>query len=128
MCRGDVAADGPTLRRVARIRGRQGYDEHGAADLGNHQPVGRGFGRIEQRVAAPHVVDVVDAERVMLEQVWSLPGDLERVVLIEQVCVEQVILPRDCNTNEYESLGSAGSDPARLGRTIGEWAGAVRAP
>ena len=73
-------------------------------------------------------MDVVDAERAVLEQVWSLPGDLERVVLIEQVCVEQVILPRDCNTDEYESLASAGLDPARLARTTGERAGAVRAP
>ena len=80
---GDVATDRPTLRRVARIRGRQGYDENSAADLRDHQPVGRRFGRIEQRVTAPHIVDVVDSERFMLEQVWCLPGDLERVVLIE---------------------------------------------
>ena len=60
-----------------------GDDENSAADLRNHQPVGRWFGRIEQRVIAPHVVDVVDSERFMREQVRCLPGDLERVVLIE---------------------------------------------
>jgi hypothetical protein len=49
------------------------------------------LGRVEQRVAGPYVIDVVDAEvRVVrvLEQVRGLGVDLERVFLIQQVWIE----------------------------------------
>jgi len=52
--------------------------------------VRRRFGRVEERVGAPHVVDVVDAEAGMLEQVGSLLVDLEGIVLIQQVEIEQI--------------------------------------
>jgi non-homologous end joining protein Ku len=52
--------------------------------------VRRRLGRVEQRVAGPHVCDVIGAEVGVLEQVRGLAVDLERVVVIEQIEVEQL--------------------------------------
>jgi hypothetical protein len=52
--------------------------------------VRRRLGRVEERVGAPHVIDIVDAEASMLEQVGTLLVDLEGIVLIHEVEVEQV--------------------------------------
>ena len=71
--------------RVTTARGSQGDHEHPAAGLGAHEPVRWRLGRVEQRVAGPYVIDVVDAEVRMLEQVRGLGVDLERVFLIQQV-------------------------------------------
>ena len=52
--------------------------------------MGRRLGRIEERVRAPHVVDVLNPEVRVLEQVCGLGVDLERIVVIEQVDVERL--------------------------------------
>ncbi len=48
-------------------------------------------GREEERVGFPHFVDVLDAERCMLEEAGSLVVDFEWVRVIEPVQVEQLI-------------------------------------
>jgi hypothetical protein len=40
-------------------------------------------GRIEQRIADPHFMDVIDGEMWVLEQVGELVIDLKGVVIIE---------------------------------------------
>lgn len=74
--------------RVTAARGSQRDHEHPAADLGAHEPVGWRLGRVEQRVAGPHVINVIDSEVRMLEQVRGLGVDLKRVFLIQQVWIE----------------------------------------
>jgi hypothetical protein len=54
--------------------------------------VRRRLRRVEQRVAGPHVIDIVDPQVRMLEQVRRLAIDLERVLLIEQARVEPLIV------------------------------------
>src|SRR5579875_2349736 len=49
----------------------------------------RGLGRVEERVRAPHLVDVVHTEPGVLEQVRRLVVDLEGVLVVEDVDVEQ---------------------------------------
>jgi hypothetical protein len=49
------------------------------------------LGRVKQRVAGPHVINVIDSKVRMLEQVRGLGVDLKRVLLIEQVQVEPLI-------------------------------------
>ena len=71
--------------RVTAARGSQGDDENTAPDLGAHEPVRWRLGRVEQRLASPDVIDVIDSEVRMLEQVRGLGVDLERVFLIQQV-------------------------------------------
>jgi hypothetical protein len=73
--------------RVTAARGRQRDHEHPAADLGAHEPVRWRLGRVEQRVADPHITDVIDSEVRMLEQVRSLGVDFKRVFLIQQVWI-----------------------------------------
>jgi hypothetical protein len=46
------------------------------------------LGRVEQRVADPHITDVIDSEVRMPEQVRSLGVDLKRVFLVQQVWIE----------------------------------------
>ena len=74
--------------RVTAARGSQWDHEHPAADLGAHEPVRWRLGRVEQRVAGPHVINVIDSEVRMLEQVRGLGVDLKRVFLIQQVWIE----------------------------------------
>jgi hypothetical protein len=55
-------------------------------------------------------VDVVDAERCMLEEVSSLVVDLERVRVVELVEVEELVrYSSECNTNGYDPE-AAGAD------------------
>jgi hypothetical protein len=68
--------------------GANGTTRTWPCDLGDHQPVRRRLGRIEERLGAPHDVNVVDPEVRMLEGVRGLAVDLERVVVIEEVDVE----------------------------------------
>jgi hypothetical protein len=44
--------------------------------------------RIEQRVAGPHVVDVIDTEMRVLEQVSGLSVDLKRILVAEEIRIE----------------------------------------
>src|SRR5208337_4846528 len=46
------------------------------------------LGRVKQRVAGPHVINVIDSKVRMLEQVRGLGVDLKRVFLIQQVQIE----------------------------------------
>ena len=79
-----VAADRAATARIIAARRGQRHQQYPAADLRAHQPVRRRLRRVEQRIAGPHVIDVVDSQVRMLEQVRSLGIDLERVLLIEQ--------------------------------------------
>ena len=63
-------------------RGQRDH-QHPATDLGAHQPVGRRLGRMEQGVAGPDIVDVIDPQMRMPEQVHRLTINLERVILVE---------------------------------------------
>ena len=74
--------------RVTAARGSQGDHKHPAAGLGAHEPVRWRLSRVEQRVAGPHIIDVIDSEVRMLEQVRGLGVDLKRVFLIQQVWIE----------------------------------------
>jgi hypothetical protein len=49
------------------------------------------LGRVKQRVAGPHVINVIDSKVRMLEQVRGLGADLKRVFLIQQVQIEPLI-------------------------------------
>jgi hypothetical protein len=55
---------------------------------GDHQPVRWWLGWVEERVGAPDVVDVVDAEFGVFEQMRGLPVDLEGIVVIELIEIE----------------------------------------
>jgi len=46
------------------------------------------LGWVEQRIAGPHVVDIVDSQVRLLEQVRGLRVDLKRIFLIQQVRIE----------------------------------------
>jgi hypothetical protein len=72
--------------------------------------VRRWDGWIEQRVRTPYLVNVIDAEVGMFEQMRGLVVDLERILVIEQIDVEQLGRTKlKCNTNEYV----AGDEPLR---------------
>lgn len=110
MWRGLVAADGSATARIAVAGGSERDHQHPASGLAAHQPVRRGLGRVEQRTAAPHVINVVDPKVWMLEQVRGLRVDLERVLVVEQIRIES--LARHClsvlQTNaEFTSSSSA---------------------
>jgi hypothetical protein len=76
---------------VPAARGSQWDHKHPASGLGAHEPVRWRLGRVEQRVAGPHVINVIDSEVRMLEQVRGLGVDLKRVFLIQQVQIEPLI-------------------------------------
>ncbi len=48
------------------------------------------FGRIEQRVGVPELVNVLDAVDVVFEQVSGLSVDFERIGLVQPVEIEQL--------------------------------------
>jgi hypothetical protein len=50
--------------------------------------VGGRLGRIEQRIRAPNLIDILEAEMRVLEEVCGLVIDLERVVFTYQIEVE----------------------------------------
>jgi hypothetical protein len=78
-----VAADWSALGGVAAVRWSERYDEYPARHLRDHQPIRGRESRIEERVGVPHFVDVLDAERSMLEEVGSLVVYFEWVRVIE---------------------------------------------
>jgi hypothetical protein len=57
--------------------------------------------RVEQRIAGPHVIDVIHAKVGMLEQVRSLRVDLEDVIIVEEVQVESLSLISYCIPTNY---------------------------
>jgi hypothetical protein len=69
----------------------EGHHEDCAVDFGDHQPMGGWFGRVEDRIGRPDVVDVVDAQAWVLEQVGGLSVDLERILVVEQIQIEQPV-------------------------------------
>jgi hypothetical protein len=89
-----VAADRATACRITRIGRSERHDEHLSCDLGDHQPVRRRDRRIEQRIRRLYVVDVIHTQRRVLEQVRGLVVDLERITVIEEIGVQQLILQR----------------------------------
>lgn len=54
-------------------------------DLGHHEPVGRGLGRVEERVAHPHLDDVLDTQARVFEQMGGLSIDLEGAPIVEKI-------------------------------------------
>ena len=50
----------------------------------------RRLGRVEERVRAPHLLDVVHPKPGVLEQVRRLVVDLEGVLVVEDVDVQQL--------------------------------------
>jgi hypothetical protein len=86
---GDVAANGSATGGVAGLWRGDGYDEDLAGDLGDHQPVGRWYSGVEERVRSPDVIDVVDAQCGVLEEVGGLVVDLEGCLVIEGIEIEQ---------------------------------------
>lgn len=84
-----VAADGSASAGIAAPRRSDGYDQHDAPGLRDHEPVGWRLGRIEQRVVGPDVEDVVHPQVRMLEQVRGLGVDLEGL-LAEKVRIKPV--------------------------------------
>lgn len=64
---------------------RERHGQDAARYLSDHQPVGGWLGRVEQRLAGPHVAEVIQAQTLVLEQVTGLLVDLEGPVLVEFV-------------------------------------------
>ena len=87
---GFVAADRSTLRRIACVGWSERNDKYAPRDFGRHQPMRRRDRRVEERIGFPYLVDVVDAERNVLEQMSRLVIDLERISVVEQIEIEQL--------------------------------------
>jgi hypothetical protein len=66
----------------------QRHHEYPAAGLRAHKPVRGGLGGIEERVAGPDIIDVVDPQIRVLEKMRRLGIDLERVLFIEHARIE----------------------------------------
>ena len=58
--------------------------------------------RVEERFVSPDVDDVEYAERAVLEQVRQLVSDFERVIIVEEIQVEEVPHKGECIINEYK--------------------------
>ena len=59
-------------------------------DFSHNQPVCWRFGRVEDRVRLPDILNVVDSHSGVFEQVGCLAVDLERIVVIELIEIEQI--------------------------------------
>lgn len=80
----------------------QRHDQHPAGDLAHHEPVRRGHSRVEERIAGPDVGNVIDSEVGVLEEVGHLLINLERLLIVEQIEIEQVVNhSTECNTDDY---------------------------
>jgi hypothetical protein len=90
MLSGYVATDRSTMCRITGVRRSERDHEDLSCDLGDHQSVRRQLRRIEERIGLPHLEDVVDSERGVLEQVRGLGVDLEWIVVINKVELEPV--------------------------------------
>ena len=86
----DIAANRATLRGVAVIGRCEGHHHDLSGKVGEHQPVCWRCRWVEQRIRVPDLVDVVDAERVMFEEVGSLPVELEWIGVVQLIEIEQV--------------------------------------
>ena len=75
-------------------------------DFGHHQPICWRFGRVEERVGLPDILNVVDSQSGVFEEMGCLPVDLERVVVVELIEIEQLSYQSDCNTNGYRMSDS----------------------
>ncbi len=96
-----IAANGSAPAGIA-ISGRcQWNHQDPTGHLGAHEPVRWRNRRVEQRIAGPHVIDVVHAKVGMLEQVRSLRVDLEDVSTVEKVQVESLSHTSYCIPNNY---------------------------
>ena len=73
---------------ISTLRWCQGNDQHPTVHLGAHQPRRRWRGRIKQRIADPHLVDVLDSEMWVFEQVGDLVIYFKGVVIIECIWVK----------------------------------------
>ena len=75
--------------------------------------MGRRLGGVEEGLAGPHVVDVIDAEAGMLEQVRGLSVNLERILVIEEAG-GRIAPPtrQSCITNDYAEVSSQIHDEA----------------
>jgi hypothetical protein len=62
-----------------------------AGDLGDHQPMGRGYSGIEQRTGTPDVDDVVEPKRGVLEEMGGLVVDLKWLVVIKRIDIEPLV-------------------------------------
>ena len=107
MLGGDIAPDRAAPRLVAAIGRSQRDNQHLTRYLGNHQPMRRRLGWVEQRIRVPDLMDVVDAERLVFEQMGELMIDLKRIVVVERIEIEQITPLSFCNTNEYGRRESA---------------------
>jgi len=87
----DVATNRATLGDVAVIGRCERHHDDLAGNFGEHQPVCWRSRWVKQRIRVPDLVDVVDAVRVVLEQVGCLPVDLERVAVVRLIEIEQVV-------------------------------------
>ena len=99
---GFVTADRSTFRRIAGVGWSERDDKYTPLDLSDHQPMRRRDRRVEQRIGFPYLVDVVDAERNVLEQVGRLVVDLERIGVVEQIEIEQLV--PECITFECSRI------------------------
>ncbi len=86
----EVAADRTASGRVVVIGRGERHHQHLTGNLGDHQPVCWWFGRIEERVGVPDLIDFVDAVGVVFEQVSGLSVDLERIGVVQPVEIEQL--------------------------------------
>jgi hypothetical protein len=95
-----VAANRSAPARVTCVGWGQRHDQDATSDLADHEPVcRRRLGRVEERVRAPHLVDVVHAKSGMLEEVRRLVVDFERVLVVENIDVEKVTHTRQVYYN-----------------------------
>jgi hypothetical protein len=85
-----VASDRSTATWVTITGGSQLNHQYPSAYLGAHQPVRRRDGCVEQRIADPYVIDVMQSKPRVLEQVRDLRLNLKRI-LIQEVQVEALI-------------------------------------
>ena len=101
---------------IPAARGSQRHHEHPAAGLAAHEPVRGRLGWVEQRIAGPHVVGIVDSQVRMLEQVRGLRIDLERIFLIQQVRIEpfaaHLMIVLQTTTRRLESASETFKLPA----------------
>ena len=67
---GDVAPDRSTLCGLAGVGRGEWHNKNVRSYLGDHQPVSRRDGRVEQRVGLPDFFeDIIDTKGCMFEQV-----------------------------------------------------------
>jgi hypothetical protein len=86
-----VAADRPTASGIAASGRRKRDDQNTACDLRAHQPVRRRDRRVEERIAGPHIVDVVNTKVGMRKQMRGLSVDLKRILIAEEIRIKTLL-------------------------------------